>query len=269
MKAAAAVAVVVVVVVVGVVGGCTSFMFKKGGKGAAPSELQDHGEMAPIDGGSFEMGSKIAEPDEYPAHKVVVSSFLLDPTEVTLKNYARCVEALVCRAVKTQAPEGIEITDQHPVVGATWYDAKKYCEWVGKRLPTEAEWEYAARKPHWSAYPWNGPFASTKANWRDTADGFAFTAPVGSYAGGKSQSAVFDLAGNAAEWTADWYESTWYQKATPERDPKGPEAPTGSKSVRGGSWADPDHLLRSTARLSLDPNVSNNSVGIRCAADPS
>ena len=78
---------------------------------------------------------------------------------------------------------------------------------------------------------------------------------------------MFDLAGNASEWTADWYESTWYQKST-ERDPTGPEAPTGARVVRGGSFTDPQHLLRATARLGIDPNISNNAIGIRCAANP-
>ena len=90
---------------------------------------------------------------------------------------------------------------------------------------------------------------------------------MGSFPAGKSVTGVHDLGGNAAEWTADWYESTWYQKS-PERDPKGPEASTGSRVVRGGSWSDPEHLLRTTARLAIDPNVSNNAVGFRCASNP-
>lgn len=254
----------VVVVVVTLTFGCTSFMFKKGGNGTAPSELRDRATMVAIDGGSFEMGSKIAEPDEYPAHKVTVSSFLIDPTEVTLLSYGRCTDAQVCRVLR---PVGGETTPEHPVVGANWFDAKKYCEWVGKRLPTEAEWEYAARKPHFSTYPWGGAFTPKIGNWRDSEDGFVTTAPVGSFAAGKSVTGVFDLAGNASEWTADWYESTWYQKST-ERDPTGPEAPTGARVVRGGSFTDPQHLLRATARLGIDPNISNNAIGIRCAANP-
>ncbi len=257
---------VVVVVVVVALGGCTSFSFKQGNRGTAPAELQERADMVPIEAGTFEMGSKIPEPDEHPVHKVKLSAFLLDPTEVTLENYHRCVDARVCRALKPTSSGG-ETTELHPVVGVSWFDAKKYCEWVGKRLPTEAEWEYAARRPHFGVYPWEGPFASTKANSRDPADGFAFTAPVRSFPSGKNASGIFDLAGNASEWTADWYESTWYQKS-PKRDPTGPEVPTGARAVRGGSWSDPEHLLRSTARLGIDPNLSNNAIGMRCAATP-
>ncbi len=249
--------------------GCTSFAFKQGGKGTAPSELQDRDVMPLMEGGTFQMGSQIAEPDEFPAHKVSVSRFLIDKTEVTLQHYGRCVEARVCRpvAASVQGDEPWVTTELHPVTGVSWNDARKYCDWVGKRLPTEAEWEYAARRPQFGIYPWPGAYNPKNANSRGEGDGFPRTAPVGSFPGGKTSAGLVDMAGNAAEWTADWYESTFYQKS-PERDPKGPEAPTGSRSVRGGSWADPDHLLRSTARFSVDPNVSNNAVGFRCAATP-
>ncbi len=224
--------------------------------------------MAVIDGGSFEMGSQIAEPDEFPAHKVTISRFLLDKTEVSLGDYGRCVEARVCRALPPIAgAEPWVTTPEHPVVGVTWNDAKKYCDWVGKRLPTEAEWEYAARKPGFSVFPWAGGWDPKKANARGDADGFPQTAPVGSFSGGKTAAGLQDMAGNAAEWTADWYESTWYKKTT-DKDPAGPEAPTGYRSVRGGSWSDPDHRLRATARYAVDPNVSNTAVGFRCAARP-
>lgn len=253
---------VVVVVVVAVGAGCTSFAFKQSGKGTAPAELMEAADMVALDGGVFQMGNKIGEPDEVPQHKVTIAPFLLDKTEVTLGNYSRCVDARVCRAL-APIDEEWATTELHPVVGVTWYDAKKYCEWVGKRLPTEAEWEFAARKTG-TVYPWDGPWKQEKANSRSEKDGFPRTAPVGSFPAGISVTGVLDLAGNAAEWTADWYDPVYYQKST-ETDPKGPEASTGSKAVRGGSWADPDHLLRATARLGVDPNVSNTGVGFRCA----
>lgn len=265
--------VVVVVAAAACAVGCTSFAFKQGAKGTAPSELQDRAPMAAIAGGSFEMGVKIGDPDEVPAHKVLISAFLLDKTEVTLRDYGRCVDARVCKAVApavTAAGDdaGVVITDDHPVVGTTWYDAKKYCEWVGKRLPTEAEWEYAARRGrNGGLYPWAGPWNSKNANSRGEADGYGRTSPVGTFAGGDSIDGVHDLAGNAAEWVNDWYDPTYYLKTT-ERDPQGPEAPSGSKVARGGSWSDPDHVLRSVTRQSIDPNVSNNAFGFRCAANP-
>jgi len=246
--------------------GCTSFTFKQSSKGTAPQDLQDRDKMAMIEGGTFEMGWKNGEPDEFPSHKVALSPFLMDKVEVTVGDYARCVDARVCKPISALGTP--EVPDNHPVVGVNWYEAKRYCEWVGKRLPTEAEWEYAARRPHATLYPWNGPADPKKANARGAQDGHEFTAPVGSFPTGQSSNKVFDLAGNASEWTADWYEATYYQKS-PDRNPTGPEAPTGERVVRGGSWSDPDYVLRSTTRLGLDPNVSNSAVGFRCVASRS
>lgn len=245
--------------------GCTSFAFKQSSRGTAPADLQDRALMIAVAGGTFQMGFNNGEPDEFPAHKVVLSPYLLDRVEVTIANYDRCVEARVCKPVE---PLGTpQVTPLHPVVGPTWFEARKYCEWVGKRLPTEAEWEHAARRPHFTLYPWGGPADGMKANARGTRDGFEFTAPVGSFPTGASNGGILDLAGNVSEWTADWYDATWYQKTT-ERNPTGPEAPTGERVIRGGSWSDPDYVLRSTTRLGLDPNVSNSAVGFRCAAIP-
>ena len=248
--------------------GCTSFAFKQSGKGTAPSELQDASTMVPITGGSFEMGWKTGEPDEFPAHRVTLSSYLIDRLEVTVGDYARCVDARVCTVITPTGPQPTEpLPKDHAVVGVPWYSAKKYCEWVGKRLPTEAEWEYAARKPHFLLYPWKAGFEKTRANARGPEDGYETTSPVGAFPSGATASGIMDMAGNAGEWTADWYEATWYQKS-PEKNPTGPEAPTGQKVVRGGSWADPSYILRSTTRLGIDPNYSNNAIGFRCAQSP-
>lgn len=264
---------------------CTSFSFKNTGKGTAPSELMDRAAMVKIAGGTFDMGAPEAEADEYPPHKVEITSFLLDKTEVSAGDYGRCVQAHVCRAptLDDDAKEGM--TDRHPIVGVSWYDAKKYCDWVGKRLPTEAEWEYAARAPKLGKFPWDGRFEPSLANTAGSADGYERTAPVGSFPKGKTGYGVLDMAGNAAEWVADWYEATQYQKACglgpppsdgkpaqgdckTVKDPKGPETDTGGKVVRGGSWSsNGDYLVRATARTSLEPNVSNDATGFRCAAD--
>jgi formylglycine-generating enzyme required for sulfatase activity len=249
-----------------VVGGCTSFSFRSGGRGSAPAELQDRSDMVAIDAGVLMMGWKVGEPDEYPQHKVTLSPFLIDRSEVTIGAYARCVDARVCKAASVPG-DAWETTPQHPIVGVTWYDAKKFCEWLNRRLPTEAEWEMAARRGHNAMYPWGGTPGPGTANLRGGDDGFERTAPVGSFPRGATASGINDLSGNASEWVADWYEATWYEKS-PESNPKGPEAPTGQKVVRGGSWADPDHPARATARAALDPNVSNNAVGFRCAASP-
>ena len=241
---------------------CTSFGFEKGGTSSAPSALQDRSTMIPIPPGTFLMGTAHGEPDEYPLHEVTISGLLVDRTEVDVGNYRACVEAGVCRA-SAFAADPILGRDRHPVVGVTWRDAVKYCGWVGKRLPTEAEWEYAARLPTFSPFPWEGRFAPTKANGRGTVDGYPKTAPVGSFPEGKSVSAILDMAGNAAEWTSDWFDGAYYGRSE-KKDPKGPSAPTGQRTVRGGSWADPPHVLRSMSRQALDPNASRDSVGFRC-----
>ena len=192
---------------------------------------------------------------------------MIDRTEVTQKHYAACADAHVCaqHAVAEQESSAGEPL-LHPVVDVSWFDAKKYCEWVGKRLPSEAEWEAAARAPSFGPYPWAGRFDPARVNGMGAEDGYAKTAPVGSFPVGATASGILDMAGNAAEWTADFYESTTYQKS-PEKNPTGPEVSTGSKVVRGGSWADVDYRLRSTARLGVEPNVSSDGIGFRCAKD--
>lgn len=258
--------VALVLVTVVLAASCTSFSFRQTGKGSAPTELQERAHMVKLPGGVYEMGAQNAEPDEFPPHKVEIRSFLLDKAEVTVKEYDACVKARVCRPAALNEEARAVLTPEHPISGVSWYDALKFCEWVGKRLPTEAEWEYAARAPRFGKYPWDGPFEAKQANIRGDADGYPRTAPVGSFPAGKSGHGVLDMGGNVTEWTADWYEATWYQKS-PGANPTGPEASTGSRAVRGGSWSDTDYMVRSTVRLGIDPNLSNDSIGFRCAAD--
>ena len=245
--------------------GCTSFAFKQRHRGSAPDALQSTVPMVAVGPLDFTMGWQTGEPDEFPPHRVSLSKFLVDRTEVVQKDYAACVDAHVCAARAFAEPEApVDETPVHPVVGVSWFDAKKYCEWVGKRLPTEAEWEAAARTPSFGPYPWAGRFDAARVNGMGGEDGFAKTAPVGSFPAGATASGILDMAGNAAEWTADFYDSTTYQKS-PAKNPTGPEVSTGSKVVRGGSWADADYRLRSTSRLGVEPNVSSDGIGFRCA----
>jgi formylglycine-generating enzyme required for sulfatase activity len=243
--------------------GCTSFSFPgKGGQGAAPAELKDTERMVKLAGGKFLMGWPQGEPDEYPVHEVELSAFAMDRTELTNAHYRACVDAKVCRASSTADDPELG-RPSHPVVGVPWQDAQRYCAWVGKRLPTEAEWEYAARSPAFLAFPWQGRFSPTFANSRGELDGYAKTAPVGSYPAGASGKGLLDMAGNVAEWTSDWYEASYYQ-VSDTQNPTGPALATGNKSVRGGSWADTDFGLRATARDSLAHDFGKDSVGFRC-----
>ena len=247
--------------------GCTSFAFKNTGKGSAPDELKDRAKMIVVEGRVFAMGAQSAEPDEYPEHKVEVSTFRMDKNEVMLGEYQRCLAAKACNHAPAVDEATLQaMTPQHPAIGVSWYDAKKYCDWVGKRLPTEAEWELAARAPRFPRFPFDGGFGPTVTNGRGPEDGFDRTAPVGSFPKGASGLGFLDMAGNAAEWTADWYEATYYQKS-PGRNPKGPEVSTGNKVYRGGGWTCPEYECRATRRVGLDPNLSNDSVGFRCASE--
>lgn len=244
--------------------GCTSASFGGAGRREPPAALLDRADMVTLPPGGFRMGYAHGDPDEHPPHQVELPGFLIDRQEVSNDAYGACVRAGVCRAA-AHAGDPVLGAPTHPVVGVTWFDAKRYCGWLGKRLPTEAEWEYAARYPKFLPFPWEGKAAPQLANLRGAADGHRRTAPVGTYPAGASGAGALDMAGNAAEWTADWYDSEYY-KESPQKAPTGPSTSTGARSVRGGSWGDTDYEARATRRTALSPNFARDSVGFRCAA---
>ncbi|MFC1716015.1 formylglycine-generating enzyme family protein [Candidatus Poribacteria bacterium] len=245
--------------------------------------------MALIPADEFLMGSKMGEgnSDEDPQHKVHLDAYYIDIHEVTNAQYyqfwsadggekSKHTPASYGGAYKIgDWPEVAKTKPNYPVVGITWYDASAYAEWVGKRLPTEAEWEKAAREATVRTWPWGDDFnleipvtegesQRTHSNRRDGDDGYDnTTAPVASYPTGASPYGVHDMAGNVWEWVVDWYDEDYYG-SSPTENPKGPDAGK-LKVARGGSWNNREHDQRCANRYYSYPDSWGNTLGFRCA----
>jgi len=222
--------------------------------------LKDGAEMALVPAGPFTMGSDHGAPDEAPSREVHLAEFLIDRHEVTVFQFSR-----FCRETGRAMPEQPEAAnDRHPVVNVTWSEAKAYAEWAGKCLPTEAQWEKAARGSDARAFPWgNEPPDEDRARHRDPAE--EGTSAVGSYPAGRSPYGVLDMLGNAWEWCADWYAADAFGRGAP-RDPIGPVEGT-SRVLRGGVWDDRDSGLRVTRRRRSRPDSRYDFVGFRCVKE--
>ncbi len=224
--------------------------------------------MVVISEGFFAMGANGTDAleDERPQHQVWVDRFEMDRYEVTTGHYAKFL-------AETNRPapwqwEGVDLAQHRdrPVVGVNWFDADAYCRWRSKRLPTEAEWEKAARGTDGRLFPWGnqGP--------TDTLANFALGArfnysqvlmPVQRYEAGVSPYGLHQMAGNVGEWVADWYGANYYE-SSPPRNPAGPDA--GSfRVLRGGSWSDLPKYLLTYGRFKLSPETRNSYTGFRCA----
>ncbi|MGH7235199.1 MAG: formylglycine-generating enzyme family protein [Nitrospiraceae bacterium] len=227
--------------------------------------------MVLIPAGEFVMGSPDGEgeSDEHPAHRVSISAFHLDKYEVTNTQYAKFLEETGRVMPEYWEQLDLSIHGELPVVGVDWQEAQAYCEWAEKRLPMEAEWEYAARGTDRRPYPW-GNRAPTPdlANYGKPWSHKFYNdrlEPVKTREDGKSPYGIHHLAGNVSEWVADWYDETTYEHS-PERNPAGP--PTGKmKVVRGGSWNFASLYLRSASRLKFTPKYRAADLGVRCARD--
>ncbi len=219
--------------------------------------------------GPFSMGSEDGYSDEKPVHMVNLSAFWVDATEVTNGMYVLCVEAGVCARPLRQSSNlidyyyGFEEYADYPVIFISWQDASDYCAWTGRRLPTEAEWEKAARGTDGRTYPWGFALPDeTLANFDHNLDDVT---RVGSYPGGASPYGALDRAGNVAEWPADWYGEQYYS-SSPESNPPGPE--TGEhRVVRGGSWTGNDRGVWSFHRSIRLPDSPAFDIGFRCVMD--
>ncbi len=240
-----------------------------------------------IPAGSFQMGGidPSATDVEKPVHQVTLHAFWMDKFEVTNGMYEGCLTANGCpppQQTKSQTRLsyfGNPDYNDYPVVYVTWSDAAAYCKWAGRRLPTEAEWERAARGSDIRTYPWgNEPPDSSRANFNYQVGD---TTKVGSYPAGASAFGVMDMAGNVAEWVNDFFDPTYYSKAV-NLNPTGPVARNNffNRVVRGGSFQDSDTNIRVSLRASVlgsNPNAqvgtdayygeSSPKIGFRCASD--
>jgi formylglycine-generating enzyme required for sulfatase activity len=224
---------------------------------------------------------------EVPRHRVILSGFYIDRFEVTNALFARFVAATKYRTMAEtrgfsylwrrtpsgnseyvkmdranwRVPDGKQsAAPEHPVVHVSWTDAAAYCGWTGKRLPTEAEWEKAARGDDARQYPWGGGWDERKANFGGIV---GTTSPVGSFPRGASPYGAEDMAGNVWEWVADWYDSEYY-KSSPETNPAGPKSGL-FRAMRGGGWLTDPLLAQTTRRWRARIDDMNNHLGFRCA----
>jgi formylglycine-generating enzyme required for sulfatase activity len=210
--------------------------------------------------------------DSQPIHAVYLDAYYIDKTEVTVAEYQACVDAGVCTAPDYDAAAVEPATvsgadgplDPYPITHMTWAYADTYCRWVGKRLPTEAEWEKAAHGPGWQVYPWGNEAPTCELVNFDNCEGRAL--PVGSYPEGASPYGVLDMAGNVREWVNDFYMKPYYSRS-PYFNPQGPaeELTVGEHLLRGGSWKDDFGGITTWIRLDEAETHYIYKVGFRCA----
>jgi formylglycine-generating enzyme required for sulfatase activity len=227
--------------------------------------------MVLVPEGIFTMGDNTRDIMEGPAHSVHLDAYYIDRYEVTNKQFMDCVDEGECDwpaniSSKTRPSYyGNPEFDDFPVIYVSWDMARAFCTWRGARLPTEAEWEKAARGSDSRAYPWGrADVDCSRANYSVCGGD---TVEVGSYESGKSPYEAYDMAGNVWEWVADWYQENYY--ATLGSNPSNPPGPAaGSERViRGGSWINTPKSISTTIRNSSDPSKIYNFVGFRCAMD--
>ena len=220
--------------------------------------------MVCVPAGEFLMGSTDADPDaeddEKPQHAVYLDAFWIDRTEVTNAQYRRCGVAGGCTEPAFWSDSNYNAPDQ-PVVGVDWDQATAYCDWAGGRLPTEAEWEKAARGTDGRIYPWGESAPNCdKANYGNCV---GRPAAVGSYPAGASPYGALEMAGNVWEWVSDWYDDGYYASLA-DHNPQGPSSGT-YRGLRGGSWYDNSGGVRSAYRGGDSPDFGNSLHGFRCS----
>ena len=227
--------------------------------------------MVLVPAGEFTMGVIEGPADQQPSHAVLLDSFYIDQYEVTNAQYLEYVRDTEYRAPMLLRESNYNSPEQ-PVLDINWFEMEMYCKWAGKRLPTEAEWEKAARGTDGRANPWGDQAIDAegiyRANYNDfgnrDADGYTWTAPIGMFPQGVSPYGAYDMVGNVKEWVSDWYRSGYYD-TSPYRNPPGPFSGE-TKVIRGGSWFDFPTFVSSTYRSQLNPELPDGDIGGRCAA---
>lgn len=225
-------------------------------------------QMVYVPPGDFMMGSSKDQGynDERPQHAANLSAYWIDKTEVTAAQYQRCVEAGACSApgAGDYCTFGVAGRENHPINCVDWNQAAAYCSWAGKRLPTEAEWEKAARGTDGRVYPWGDTWDASKLNSAEGGPGT--TTAVGTYPAGASPYGALDMAGNVWEWIADWYDPIYYAQS-PRQNPTGP-ASKDSRIMRGGSWNNFASFARVAVRYPVAPDLQTTHRGFRCTRSP-
>ncbi len=258
--------------------------------GTTPVEVTEAVNACTRDGGTCEASYAF---DSYPAHEVAVDSLLMEITEVTFDQYVAFLNVrgpdthingcagFPCIQTQNESPDAPIIFDgaiysigaglrPHPVYGVTYYGALEYCQAIGRRLPTEAEWERAARADDGRIYPWGNRWDNALAKTNRPLDTPPGSFPVGSYPSGASFYGVYDMAGNVAEWVSDWYGERHYEERANQGaavNPKGPVAGQ-LKVLRGGSWNSVPFFSRTVHRQAEDPKSFQRWVGFRCVEEP-
>jgi serine/threonine-protein kinase len=221
----------------------------------------------------FLMGSTDADSpassDEKPQHSVMVDAFWIDQTEVTNAMYAKCVAEGGCTDVPTNSSSythssyyGNPEFDDYPVLYVDWNMANTYCSWAGRELPTEAQWEKAARGTDGRIYPWGEDISCDKANYQSNCVGD--TSPVKNYPNGVSPYGAYDMAGNVWEWVSSLYQPYPYDANDGRED----LSSSSSRVLRGGSWVNVSSIVRSAFRYRFVPTLSFNNIGFRCSRSP-
>lgn len=238
------------------------------GIGSTSRSLKDDMVLVYVPAGEFTMGNNGGNDDEKPEHQVYLDAYWIDQTEVTNGMYAKCMEANKCNPPeKNRSQTRLSYFDDpefedYPVIYVSWDDAIAYCTWVGRELPTEAQWEKAARGTDGRAYPWGEDVDCDKANYYFSCVGD--TSKVGSYPDAASIYGTLDMAGNVWEWVSSLYKPYPYDESDGRED----LSASASRVLRGGSWYNYDYAVRSPDRNGFDPTNANGNLGFRCALSP-